>query len=114
MANCNVNVAPAAAVTVRGFAVDPSAHCVNTHRVSPEPWIASKLIEQLAPALHASVTGVVYVPGAQPAPVMVTGTGVVLAMVVSRLKFAVTALGASIVTPTGVAGPEAAPDQPLN
>jgi hypothetical protein len=46
--------------------------------------------------------------------VMVTGTGVVLAMVVSKLKFAVIALGASIVTATGVADPEAAPDQPLN
>ena len=39
-------------------------------------------------------------PGVQPLPVTVTCTGVVLAMVVSGLKFAVTVFGASIVTAT--------------
>ena len=111
-----MNVAPAVAVSVRGFAVEPSAHCVNTHRISPEPdiCVAPKLTEQLAPGFQASVAGVVYVPDAHPAPVTVTCTGVVLAIVVSRLKFAVTVLGASIVTATGFEDPDALPVQPLN
>ena len=71
-------------------------------------------MEQLAPELQASVTGVVYVPGAQPEPVMVTCTEVVLAIVVSRLKFAVTAFGAFIVTDTGFEVLDTSPVQPLN
>ena len=30
---------PAAAVSVLGLAVDPTAHCVNADLVSPEPWV---------------------------------------------------------------------------
>ena len=71
-------------------------------------------MEQLAPEFQASVTGVVYVPGAQPVPVMVTCTEVVLAIVVSRLKLAVTTFGASIVTETGFEVSDTAPVQPPN
>ena len=71
-------------------------------------------MEQLAPGLQASVTGVVYVPGAQPAPVMVTCTEVVLAIVVNRVKCAVTVFGAFIVTETGFEEPDTSPVQPLN
>jgi hypothetical protein len=71
-------------------------------------------MEQLAPGLQESVTGVVYVPDAQPVPVMVTCTEVVLAIVVSKLKFAVTVFGASIVSETGFEVPDTLPVQPLN
>ena len=73
-----------------------------------------KLTEQTAPGAQASVTGAVYVPGAQPAPEIVSGAGTELLNVVRTANDAVTDCGAVIVSVAGFAAPDNDPDQPVN
>ena len=77
--------APAVAVNVRGLLVGPSDHLENDDRTSPDVCVPLKLTEQFAPGLHARVMGVVYVPAAQPVPVMTNCTATALVNVDRRL-----------------------------
>jgi hypothetical protein len=94
--------------------VDPSDHLENTVRTSPETVVVVKLTEHVAPAVQASVTGGVYVPAAHPVPVTLNGMDCVLLNVRRTAKVAVTDCGTLIVSATGLAEPDTAPDHPLN
>ena len=107
-------VAGAVAVKERGLAVDPSDHRENTVWISRAIVDVVKLTEHTAPAIQASVTGAVYVPGAHPTPDIVNDAGAALWNVVNTANEAVTDCGAVIVTVAGLATPAIDPDQPLN
>ena len=107
-------IAGAEAVKDRGPVVGPSAQRKKDVRTSPDMFVVVKVTEHVAPAVHASVTGAVYVPGTHPAPDTVNGMDAVLLNVVRTAKLAVIDCAADMVTGTGFVAVIAEPDHPVN
>ena len=113
----SVYTAPEVAIIVRGFAVDPSLHRVNTQRESGPPCGVVTLTLQALPFVQTTFAGAVYVPAGHPAPETLNCTAAFASIrtaVTAAVKFAVIVLGASISTVRGFAPPPADPDHPAN
>jgi hypothetical protein len=105
------------AVMLRGLLVGPSNQLSKTHRTSP-PCVAGVPIVHTVPSVHRKDAGAVYVPGLHPVPDVVNcKLETLLSMKIDAVraeKFAVTVFGPFITIETGLAEPDASPDQFAN
>src|SRR5690349_24927501 len=106
---------PALAVSERGLVVTPSAHLLNTRRVSPGPCGERTATAHEDPLAHARVDGVVYKPAGQFVPATLNCVPVLPSMrtfTAGAAKLAETNRGPSIMTLSGFVVPVAEPLHP--